>query len=270
MIHRLEKRVSEKHMADEQADYYIKNQLSPISKLVTGRDRLVKDKLTVQDYAATIKALKNILNGIEEWANGAATNGNAASTDASKPKEPDSQPRPASTSGKRKSDDDVDDLYAMLDKWLNESYEQEPMNENLVYIKNPILRAAYGFGTGAAIGAMAVAPIAVPVAVVKLINYLWKKHQSSKAEGKVTFAVITFVNETKPEGFAKVRLFVKNSATNFDIKGRDKIMNLKENMLKLAETLQNESDKITDTTEKDHLLTVSKCINVFFAGLTSK
>lgn len=110
---------------------------------------------------------------------------------------------------------------------------------------------------------------ALTLGIAAIVNKAKQKRGNSPVDDHLAMATITYVNEDKPDAMAKVRLYGPSGVTNIDIKGRDKVFALRDNLSELADKMSMEGDKLTpDVAEAVREFATN--INLFFAGLADR
>lgn len=151
-----------------------------------------------------------------------------------------------------------------FDALKTESVETEAMTEAKAKITTMRTAKQDGLIKAAIVAAGLSVAAGVGFGIHKIVT------SKTKSPKNITFATITFVNETKEDAIAKVRLFVGNNATDITIKGRDKVYKMRDNMTEIADKMGTTAAKLDNAKAKQDMMDVSETINRFFAGLTSR
>lgn len=110
---------------------------------------------------------------------------------------------------------------------------------------------------------------ALALGVAAIVGKVRTKRGNSPTNDHLAMATITYVNEDKPDAMAKVRLYGPSGVTNIDIKGREKVFALRDDLTELADKMSAEGDKLTPGIS-EQVREFATNINLFFSGLASR
>ena len=150
-----------------------------------------------------------------------------------------------------------------MDKKAMKAKHRQEM-EDLIDAASRMTKRAV-IGTAATMGGASL----LALGIVGLVNKVRQKRGNSPMNDHLSMATITYVNEDKPDAMAKVRLYGPAGVTNIDIKGRDRVIALRDHLTELAERMSAEGDKFTPGVA-GHIREFTTNINLFFAGLADR
>lgn len=128
---------------------------------------------------------------------------------------------------------------------------------------------AGGFIAGAAAtGVAGSASVLLAYGIGALIDHC-RGPRSKDGSALLSLATITYVNESQPNAIAKVRLYTRNSVTNLDVNGRDKVYALRDDLTSIAKEMEMGGDKLSPGM-KEKVREFAMNINLFFSGMVEK
>lgn len=128
---------------------------------------------------------------------------------------------------------------------------------------------AGGFIAGAAAtGVVGSASVLLAYGIGALIDHC-RGPRSKDGSALLSLATITYVNESQPNAIAKVRLYTRNSVTNLDVNGRDKVYALRDDLTSIAKEMEMVGDKLSPGM-KEKVREFAMNINLFFSGMVEK
>lgn len=127
---------------------------------------------------------------------------------------------------------------------------------------NTIKSAASSITKGLAAGAVAVGGLIIGLA------YLGSK-ATGQPEDKLSMVVVTYVNENSDNAMARFRLYTHGVPTPIDIKGKEKVSQVKNDLVAVAEEMSVQGDKLGNGT-REKVNEFAQNILTVFSGLASR